>query len=403
MNNYYCDFLIAGGGIVGLTLAHQLVKRGISKQVIIIEKEDKLGKHSSGRNSGVLHAGIYYETNSLKAKVCIPGSIRLKEWIKEKGLSINNCGKLIIPQRLDLDSQLDILFERGKKNGAAVEMLDEKEIKKLVPNANITSGRGIWSPNTSVVNPLDILNELANDLEKLNIKIFKGVKKWKLNSKESFISFNQDIKINFGHFINASGLYADRVAHIFDVGSEYKIIPFKGIYWKIKEGKSININLNLYPVPDLNVPFLGVHFTPNHLNNSISIGPTAIPALGRENYKLFEKIEPKNAICDLSFLVNQYIKNYAGFRKYANEQAFLGFPPLFLKAAKELIPNLKHEDIEPSQKIGLRAQLFNVKTKKIVNDFLCINGQNSTHILNSISPAFTASFSFADFIIDNYL
>ena len=151
------------------------------------------------------------------------------------------------------------------------------------------------------------------------------------------------------------------------------------------------------------MPFLGIHFTPIYINNSISIGPTAIPALGRENYKLLEKIEFNNAISDLYFLLNQYLNNTDGFRKYVNDQAFLGFPFLFLKASQELIPNLKYNDIEPSQKVGLRAQLFNMNNKKIVNDFLCINYSNSTHILNSISPAFTASFAFADFIIDNYL
>ena len=403
MKNLSCDFLISGGGIVGLSIANQLLEKNISKKIIIIEKECNLGMHTSGRNSGVLHAGIYYEPNSMKANVCIPGSIRLKEWIKERDLTINNCGKLIIPQRKDLDPQLDILFDRAKKNGAKVELIYENDIRKLAPFANITSGRAIWSPNTSVVNPLEIINKLSSEIQNNGVKILKGIENWELNNSKSNVSLKDGTVINFGHFINASGLQADKVAHKFEVGKEYKIIPFKGLYWKVRKESFLDIKVNLYPVPDLNVPFLGIHFTPNYLNNSISIGPTAIPALGRENYKLLEKIEFNNAISDLYFLLNQYLNNTDGFRKYVNDQAFLGFPFLFLKASQELIPNLKYNDIEPSQKVGLRAQLFNMNNKKIVNDFLCISYSNSTHILNSISPAFTASFAFADFIIDNYL
>ena len=175
MKNLSCDFLISGGGIVGLSIANQLLEKNISKKIIIIEKECNLGMHTSGRNSGVLHAGIYYEPNSMKANVCIPGSIRLKEWIKERDLTINNCGKLIIPQRIDLDPQLDILFDRAKKNGAKVELIYENDIRKLAPFANITSGRAIWSPNTSVVNPLEIINKLSSEIQNNGVKILKGI------------------------------------------------------------------------------------------------------------------------------------------------------------------------------------------------------------------------------------
>ena len=398
-----CDYLIVGGGIVGLTIANQLVQRKFTSNIIIIDKEDELGQHSSGRNSGVLHAGIYYEPGSLKSKVCVSGATRLKEWMLDRGLSIKKCGKLIIPQKAELDPQLDNLFNRGKENGALISFVNAREIEKIVPEANITSGRGLWSPNTSVVNPLDVINQLKKELEESGVKIITSVKNWTINRISSYINLDQKIKIKFGYLINSAGLNADRVAQKFDVGRDYKIIPFKGIYWKLRNHSPFNIDVNLYPVPDLNVPFLGVHFTPHALNNSVSIGPTAVPALGRENYYNFQNIQPINAIFDLSFLGNQYFLNKGGFRKYVHEQALLGFPLLFLKAAQELIPSIKYFHIEPSKKVGLRAQLFNLKTKTIVNDFLCINGSKSTHIVNSISPAFTASFSFADFIIDNYV
>ena len=403
MNKYNCDFLIAGGGIVGLCIAFQLIERGISNDIIIFDKEPELGLHSSGRNSGVLHAGIYYEPKSLKAKVCIEGAKRLKNFIFERKIKINKCGKLIIPQKLELDSQLDKLFERGKKNGANIEFVNSFEINKLASYVNITSGRGLWSPDTSVVNALEVIKKLKLELEEKGVKIINSCKNWELNKSKKELIINNDTNVGFLHFVNSAGLHSDEVAHKFDVGLDYKIIPFKGIYWKLKERSPFDININIYPVPDLNIPFLGVHFTPNVSKNIINIGPTAIPALGRENYKIFENIQIFNALKDFKFLANQYYINKDGFRKYVNEQAFLGFPLLFLRSAQELIPGLKYFHIERSDKVGLRAQLFNLKKNQIINDFLCLKGENSTHIINSISPAFTASFSFADFVIDNYL
>ena len=364
--NHSCDFLIVGGGIVGLTIAHQLFARDISKQIIILDKEDDLGLHSSGRNSGVLHAGIYYEPNSLKAKVCISGANRLKEWMMEKGLGIKKCGKLIIPQRITLDPQLDILYERGKRNGALIEFINSKEIEKLAPDANITSGRAIWSPNTSVVDPKKVIQKMQEELQNKGVKIIKSAKLWDLNIKSSEVLINKKIKVNFGYFINSAGLQSDKVAHKYSVGTDYKIIPFKGLYWKLRKNALFNISLNLYPVPDLNVPFLGVHFTPSASDDSVYIGPTAIPALGRENYKFFENIETINSILDFTFLTKQYFNNRDGFRKYVNEQAFLGIPLLFLKSAQELIPKLSYKDIKRSNKVGLRAQLFNIKKNTIV-------------------------------------
>ena len=154
------DFCIAGGGMVGLSIAHQLIERKISSRILIIDKEKELGKHSSGLNSGVLHAGLYYEPKSLKAKVCVEGSKRLKRWIKERNLPINECGKVIVPQDPHLDNQLDLLYQRGLDNGAIVEMWNEKELKKRFPIVRSSSGRALWSPNTSVVKSKVVLKIL---------------------------------------------------------------------------------------------------------------------------------------------------------------------------------------------------------------------------------------------------
>ena len=396
-----CEFLIIGGGMVGLSLAYQLISRKIAKRIIIIDKESDLGLHSSGRNSGVLHAGLYYKPDSLKAKVCVNGAKRLKDWIIEHKIPLNKCGKVIVPNKPQLDHQIDLLFERGIANGAEVKIIDESELKEIVPEAVSASGRAIWSPNTAVVNPLEVINSLKLELKKLGVEIYTNISKWEVDIISKKMKLNNNYSISYGHVINSAGLNADKVAHSFDVGKQYRIMPFKGIYWQIKKSSKIKIKTNLYPVPDLGLPFLGVHFTPNTDKlPKVSIGPTATLALGRENYKGLDNMEFIMSIKNLSMLSKLYLLNKGGFRKYLHEQALLSMPNLFFKAAKELIPTLKLEDIEKSNKVGIRSQLLDTKSEKLVDDFLCIEGPSSTHLLNSISPAFTASFEFADYVLD---
>jgi len=160
-----CDVLIIGGGMVGLCIAHQLLKRQITRSITIIDKEPELGLHSSGRNSGVLHAGLYYKPESLRAQVCVAGARRLRAWVEERGLPINLCGKVIVPPRAELDGQLELLAERGRANGATMEFWDEKQLHSLIPEARTASGRALWSPNTAVVKPLMVVQRLQQELQ----------------------------------------------------------------------------------------------------------------------------------------------------------------------------------------------------------------------------------------------
>lgn len=401
MSSAHCDVLIVGGGMVGLCLAHQLLERGIARTITVLDKEPELGRHSSGRNSGVLHAGLYYKPGSVKAKVCVNGANRLRAWVQERGLPLNACGKLIVPPRPELDSQLDVLAERGRANGAQVEFWDEQQLRELIPEARSVSGRALWSPNTVVVKPITVVRRLQQELGERGVVFLEGQAGWTVEPERRKLRLADGGTITYGHLINCAGLQADRVAHRFGVGLQYSLLPFKGLYWQLKPDCPIQPRCNLYPVPDLNVPFLGVHFTPSaDATPVVSIGPTATPAWGRENYRGLQAVEPAMAAANLALLARQYLANRGGFRRYVHEQAFLALPPLLLRAAQQLIPAVRAEHLQLSEKVGIRSQLFNHTTQGLEDDFLCLPGPHSTHVLNAISPAFTASFALADLILD---
>ena len=399
------EILIIGGGMVGLSIAYQILERKLAKKIYILDKENKLGKHSSGRNSGVLHAGLYYKPDTIKAKVCVNGAKRLKECVIKRNLPINNCGKVIIPQENFLDSKLDLLFERGIRNGAKVEIWNNKQLKKFMPEVSSSSGRAIWSPGTCVINPIKVIESLQSELISKGVRILTSndnAYSWKVEPENKKLILIDGKTIKYKLVFNCAGLQADKVAHLFNIGKEYNLIPFKGLYWQLRKESRIQVKANIYPVPDLNMPFLGVHFTPSSDKiPNVYIGPTATPALGRENYNLMNSIEPLASIMNLSTLARQYILGKGGFRDYTHEQLLLFIFPLFLKSAKKLIPSIDYKDIEPSKKVGIRSQLFNKKSQRLEDDFLCLKGESSVHILNAISPAFTASFELADLILDN--
>ncbi len=401
MSNQTSDALIIGGGMVGLCLAHQLLERDATTSITILDKEPTLGQHSSGRNSGVLHAGLYYSPGTLKAQVCVTGARRLRAWVEERGLAINVCGKVIVPQRADLDPQLDELAKRGCANGAYVEFWNEQQLRELIPEARTASGRALWSPNTVVVKPKQILRQLQKELQARGVCFVMDHPGWKAQTSAKEVRLRNGNRLGYGHLFNCAGLYADRVAHQFGIGHQYSLLPFKGLYWQLASDCPIQPRSNLYPVPDLAVPFLGVHFTPSaDPQPVVSIGPTATPAFGRENYRGLQAIEPAITAINLAILARQYVANRGGFRRYVHEQAFHALPPLLLKAAQQLIPSLRAEHLELSQKVGIRSQLFNHTTQMLEDDFLCLPGPNSTHVLNAISPAFTGSFALADLILD---
>jgi L-2-hydroxyglutarate oxidase LhgO len=391
------DVLIIGGGIIGLTIARELLKEGYDN-IAILEKEKELGKHASGRNSGVLHAGIYYTKDSLKAKLCLKGNHLMKDYCRQKKIPVFETGKVIVAKNEEETKVLEELHLRALNNGAKVELIDDRRLKSLEPFAR-TFRFALFSPETAVVNPQEILVSLEKELIDLGkVKIlkgheFRGIK----NNKEAITS---DGHICFDLFVNAAGAFSDRIAHVLGTGQNYKILPFRGTYRKLKKEKNHLVNGNIYPVPDIRNPFLGVHFT-KVADGTVYIGPTAIPALGRENYEFFNGVDKE--LFQILFREGVLFFTNAGFRKVAVSEPGKYFLRSFFEDIKDMINDLDIKDITPSDKAGIRPQLVDWHNKELVMDFVVLKHKKSIHILNAISPGFTSSMSFAEFVVNKYI
>ncbi|MBF0613991.1 MAG: L-2-hydroxyglutarate oxidase [Magnetococcales bacterium] len=396
------DFVIIGAGIVGLTIARELKHRYQDATVLVLEKEREPGKHSSGRNSGVMHSGIYYTPDSLKAKVCRQGALEMAAYHEQHGLRLDRRGKILIATQAQDDRQLDLLAERAKLNGIPVEMLDEQGIRECEPEAQSLNARALWVPTTVVGTPAAVLKTLIMEIETLGVELRCNAEMQQVNQENRSIIINQGESIAFGHAINAAGLHADRVAHLFDVGRDYTLLPFKGIYWKLHPDSGLRIHHLIYPVPDLRVPFLGVHTTTT-TDGVTYLGPTAVPALGRENYYGLQNISPGELLRISILLGQQFMGGQDGFRRLAWQEGRRYFKHWFVEAAQAILPNLKPEHLLRTDKVGIRAQMLNTRTGRLVTDFLVEKGPHSTHILNAISPAWTSAFPFARHVCDHFI
>ena len=396
------DFLIIGAGVVGLTLARELKLRFPLQSVMVLEKESKPGLHSSGRNSGVLHSGIYYPPDSLKAKVCRLGAQEMAEYHEQNQLPLRRCGKILVVTRPDDGHQLNTLAERALKNGVQAEMIDEHQLREMEPEVRSAVNNALWVPSTSVGSPLAMMQTLLSQIVALGVKVECQSKIVDVDLKSKSIQLANGNSISYGHAINAAGLHADRIAHLFDVGQRYTLLPFKGIYWKLSSTAGINVRRLIYPVPDLRVPFLGVHTTTT-TDGVTYLGPTAVPAFSRENYRGLEGVEFSDLTRISQLLVKQYISGQDGFRRLAWQEGRRYFKRWFTQAAQAILPRLRMEHLLPAEKVGIRAQMLDKKTGRLVTDFLIERGPSSTHVLNAISPAWTSSFPFARYVCDHYI
>ena len=393
------DFVIAGGGVVGLGIALALKERYPSQTIAIYEKEPELGVHASGRNSGVLHAGIYYPPNSLKARLCIEGKGLLKDYCREFDLPLLECGKVIVPRSGQDDPQLDTILATGRTLGVPLEEIGLDRLLAIEPAVSRRLKRAVYSPTTSVVNPKAVLLCMREQLTANGVQFFYGSPVADVGDGEILVAGKA---VGYGHFINAAGAYADIIAHKMGVGMEYQLIPFRGLYHRLSRSSGIEVRGNIYPVPDLRVPFLGVHFT-RSVDGDVYMGPTAIPALGRENYRGVEGMSFSDSFSILKCLASQYLQNKKGFRSLVHMEVPKVFLSKFYASAKQLVPDLEKHHLEKCTKVGIRAQLIHRSSLDLMMDFLVENGENSTHILNSVSPAFTSSMSFGKYVVDKYI
>jgi L-2-hydroxyglutarate oxidase LhgO len=391
------DYLIIGSGIMGLSLTKIIHEQKPNATIAILDKEKGEAHHASSRNSGVLHAGFYYTSDSLKAKLTIEGNRALKDYCRQKNIPVNECGKLVVAQNEEELQALYKLEERGRANGSGVRLIDAGEATEIEPNVR-THKKALYSPQTASVNPAEVCKAIRHDLEQRGVKFHFGTQF--LSRQKNVIQTNQG-DFEAAVVINCAGLYADRIARHYGFGLVYTMIPFKGIYLKYTKNKT-DIRTNIYPVPNLKNPFLGVHFTKT-AGGEIKIGPTAIPALWRENY---EGISNFNAseLGEIAYhQLLMFVTNANGFRGLAFEESRKYNKTYFIQLASQLVQSIDPAGFTEFTAPGIRAQLLNKKTFQLVQDFVVEGDDKSVHILNAVSPAFTCSFPFAKYVVEKYL
>ena len=390
------DIVIIGGGIVGLSTAMKMSQKYPDLKIAVIEKEDDFALHQTGHNSGVIHAGIYYKPGSQKGNFCYAGSKELRKYCDFKGIEYELCGKLIVATNTKELGMLKELHSRGLANGVdGLRMIDKDEIKEIEPYA---SGLGaLHSPNTGIVDYRLVAKSYAEDAGKQGVDLYTSCQfiGYKLINGKTYLNTTQgDFQTEWT--INCGGLYADKIAGKMDVDSDTRIIPFRGEFYSITPEKSSMIKGLIYPVPQPELPFLGVHFT-KRVDGTIEAGPNAVLAFAREGYRKTDV----NMIDLVEYL------RFSGFWRMSathwktgiGEQWRSLFKKVFAKSLQKLVPDIKEEDLcNPSA--GVRAQAVSFRGE-IVQDFKILPGPKSIHVLNAPSPAATASLIIGEEIAHN--
>jgi L-2-hydroxyglutarate oxidase len=390
------DFLIVGAGIIGLTLARELANRKAGK-IVVLEKESEVGKHASGRNSGVVHAGIYYPADSLKAQFCVRGAKLLLDYVCANNLPVLKCGKVIVATKPETISTLSTLMARAEQSGVEAKRITLAELRELEPMARSLEW-AIWSPRTAVIDSKSVLNKLIQELQSSGVEIRYQTEIVDAKPSERKVRSRNE-QFTYGHLFNTAGTYADAVAHMFGVGMKYQILPFKGMYWNSTPAFAKKIQRLIYPAPDITMPFLGVHIT-RTIDGHVLFGPTAVPALGRENYSGLENLKWSETPSIGWQLTKLLGKNSGNLRKFVKEEISRYNPRKFFAEAKSLVEDLNPKDIGAFYKVGIRAQLVDTEKNALQMDFVIEKGEHSLHVLNAISPAFTSSFAFAEHLAD---
>ena len=388
LNNTY-DYAVIGAGIVGLSTALHLQKQNLS--VVVLEKEKEPGLHQSGRNSGVIHSGIYYKPNSSKSELSIKGRNLLVEYLQKKNINFRQEGKIVVDNDLD---KLESLLERSiDLEMEGVKIVQNDELLSIEPNSVMLNG--LFVPQAGVVDYKEVVQAYANDFIEMGgeIKYIEEIKE--IENKNGLKSISgSKYTYNCEFLINCAGLFSDEIAKLDNMSPNVKIIPFRGEYYKISNTKNKILNNMIYPLADPDLPFLGIHLTKT-ANGDIEAGPNAVLAFSKEGYKW----------TDINFVDLTKVLTFPGMLKLGKKYFRTGISEMyrslnkkiFVKEIQKLINGVNLKDIKqiPS---GVRAQAVD-KDGNLVDDFLFEEGENSLHVLNSPSPAATASLAIGESIV----
>jgi (S)-2-hydroxyglutarate dehydrogenase len=388
------DFAVIGGGIVGLSTAMTLGQQYPNAKILVLEKESRWAFHQTGNNSGVIHSGIYYKPGSYKAKFCRDGAQSMVDFCRSHNIPHEVCGKVIIATQEKELPQLETLYQRGLENGLDVSRLAKEEVLEYEPHVDCIAGVRVVS--TGIADYKQVCQKYAEiagaqgaDL-RLNTRVDRMVE----TSAGRVLETNQG-SFEAHYVINCAGLQSDRVAKMGNVDPQAKIVPFRGEYYELTPEKRYLVKGLIYPVPNPDFPFLGVHFT-RMTDGSVHAGPNAVLSLKREGYKK----------TDFDLRDFAEVMTFPGFWKLAAKHADEGIQEIirsfskaaFVRSLQRLIPEVQMEDVVPTH-AGVRAQAL-MNDGKLVDDFLIVDGENSMHVCNAPSPAATSSLEIGKAIVD---
>ena len=388
------DVAIIGAGIVGLATALNLSERFPRARVVILEKEPRIAAHQTGHNSGVIHSGIYYRPGSYKARQCGEGKGLMRAFCEKHGIKIVDCGKVIVATAPDELPRLQTLYERGQANGVPVEMIEPDRLREIEPHA--AGIRAIWSPTTAIVDFTEVAEAMASDLRQRGVEIetSAGVTQIARTSDRIDLWATRRAVLT-KRIINCAGLYCDVVARMAGAKPDVQIVPFRGEYYMIRPERRHLVRTLIYPVPDPEFPFLGVHFT-NTVHGEVEAGPNAVLAFSREGYT-FGRVRPWELGHTLTYsgvwhMARKYWRT-GGYEMYRSLSK-----KAFVKALQRLVPEIRPEDVERGG-AGVRAQAV-APDGALVDDFRIVSDEAGIHVLNAPSPGATASLSIGRHIAD---
>jgi L-2-hydroxyglutarate oxidase len=393
------DITIIGGGIVGLATALQIKRQRPGLSVTVIEKEARLAAHQTGHNSGVIHSGLYYKPGSLKATNCIRGYWMLLEFCEQENVPYELCGKIVVATKPEEIPLLDNLYQRGQQNGLeGLKKLTLSEMHEIEPH--VRGVEGMWVPQTGIIDYVQVCEKYAEKLRELGGEVRLGEKVTQITTGNTLsVVVTDKATYETKLVINCAGLYSDKIAQLTQRQDiDVRIIPFRGEYFKIRPEKQYLVRNLIYPVPDPNFPFLGVHFT-RMVHGGIEAGPNAVLAFQREGYRKSD-INLKELFETLS---------WPGFQKVAAKYWETGLGEMyrsfsksaFTKALQELIPEVQEDDLVEGGS-GVRAQACD-RTGGLLDDFSILETERAIHVCNAPSPAATSSLSIGQTISEKAL